>query len=114
MTPPVYTKFLGVIGVTPGTSNHIGPVPPGKIWVVVDIQARMINDNAPMTLGLIGATTDSQCWHWECPSFGRKSFHWSGRQVVGTGQQLIFTCEGAAGDPGEIFGQVTGYELSVP
>jgi hypothetical protein len=111
--PPAYTEQLAAVVVTPGGSTSPGGPAAGKRWIVTDIQARMINDGAPHTLGLIIGLGFGNPWSWQCPAFGRNTVHWHGRQVVDNGDTLLIQSDGLSGDPGECDVEITGYDVTV-
>jgi hypothetical protein len=115
MPPPVYTELFGDFFLSFGDVQTLGPVPAGFRWIVHDVSGRMVNDTQPTLLGLVWGTDAHDLYDWQCPAYGRRPFHWRGRQVINAGGRIVVTCPGTTSGSGPFcVGAVTGQQLSLP
>jgi hypothetical protein len=114
VAPPVYTLFIADIDLTFGESVNLGPVPGGKRWIVVDVTGTIVNDTQPTLISLVWQRSTSNLQSWQCPAYGRRDLHWSGRQVYNAGNAIVFDCPGTAGSGPHCYASVTAYELALP
>jgi hypothetical protein len=81
---------------------------------VVDVTGRIVNDNQPETISLVWERDATELQDWQCPAQGRRSFHWSGRQVFNAGSQITFACPGTTPEGAHCDASITAYQLALP
>lgn len=102
MPAPVYSVKL--VQATGTTSLDVGPVPPGEVWILRDLDMYCNNGGvSPSDAFLRGALGQAIWWNSNAP--GSNYASWRGRQVLNEGEHFFWS----SGSPCDV--TVSGYQL---
>lgn len=105
MTWPVYTKQLGFLS---GATQQVDfPVPAGKVWVVTDMIAVILDETKVGDLIIASSAGTRMWWVHSVAGATDASHFWASKTVIPAGQNLI--CAIAAGTWDWM---AVGYELN--